>query len=275
MAEKTPLFANNWYGDLSGDEVRKETQNLYQEIESLESSLDALELPWGSITGKPDFDSLYLGITDAASTYLPLAGGTLTGDLSIGSNKNLGVGTSSDASHPIVIQRGALNNLVGISQEVYGGASTMEFLTEDSDGDLTPRIVLRGGSGTTDIEFLYGELGSESLFMLMDGSTGDVSVETGDLSVSGGFSFGAGGTIDGDVTIDGSGRSIIFGTGDDGGPNGIEWLDNTGSTTQISLFYRTGPDTLTFEDSAGADIMTLDPGATSVEVHGTLIIPVK
>lgn len=48
-----PLFADNWYGKLPADEVRKEVQGMHAAIGSLADSLGSLNLTWDSITGKP------------------------------------------------------------------------------------------------------------------------------------------------------------------------------------------------------------------------------
>lgn len=78
----------------------------------------------------------------------------------------------------IQIQKTDSNSPVGITQEVVGGPATMELTTTDTDGDQTPRLVLRGDADQSNVEFYRGGFGSETLTLLINGANGRVGIGT-------------------------------------------------------------------------------------------------
>lgn len=58
---------------------------------------------------------------------------------------------------------------VGITMNDFAGSRAMEMQTEDENGDLTSRFVLRGGNNTTDVQAYTGGVGTELLLMHLEG----------------------------------------------------------------------------------------------------------
>jgi hypothetical protein len=58
---------------------------------------------------------------------------------------------------------------VGFTMNDFAGARAMEMQTEDENGDLASRLVLRGGNNTTDVQAYTGGVGSELLLMHLEG----------------------------------------------------------------------------------------------------------
>ena len=80
----------------------------------------------------------------------------------------VGIGTSSPATTFSLRAPGATGQ-VGFTMNSFAGQKAMELLTEDNSGDLTTRLVIRGGSDSTDIEAYSGGLGTEHVLMHLDG----------------------------------------------------------------------------------------------------------
>ncbi len=87
----------------------------------------------------------------------------------------VGIGTS-DPAIPLTIRGPGATSDSGITMNSFAGVSAMEFQTEDSMGTLTTRMVMRGGSDTTDVEFLTGSNGAEVLMMHLEGSNGKIGI---------------------------------------------------------------------------------------------------
>ncbi|MCA9252531.1 MAG: hypothetical protein KDA54_15505 [Phycisphaerales bacterium] len=114
--------------------------------------------------------------TDGAELHFSTSeSGSLTQRMTIASNGNVGVGVA-DPTTPIAIQGNGATASVGITQNQVGGASTMEFTTEDGSGQQATRLLLRGGLDQPDIEFYTGARDSESMQMTIDGSSGFVGI---------------------------------------------------------------------------------------------------
>jgi hypothetical protein len=75
-----------------------------------------------------------------------------------------------------------------------------------------------------------------------------------------------GATTSNDITI--SKSSAIINMGYQGGPHGINFYDDDGSTLQWGFYYRTSPDTITFESGGNTPKFTLDTSG-NLTVTGT------
>ena len=75
-------------------------------------------------------------------------------------------------------------NPVGITQDQVGGASTMEFTTQDASDNQATRLLLRGDNDAADIEFYRGARGSETLSMMIEGTNGVVAIGTTNYDAS-------------------------------------------------------------------------------------------
>lgn len=67
---------------------------------------------------------------------------------------------------------------IGIAQNKLGGTNTMEFVTTDTTGNLSTRLMFRGGTDNADTEFYRGGSGSALLSMFIEGDTGYVGIGT-------------------------------------------------------------------------------------------------
>ncbi len=81
---------------------------------------------------------------------------------------NVGIGTSSPATTLALRAPGATGQ-VGFTMNSFAGQKAMELQTEDQDGELATRFVLRGGNDSTDIEAYSGGVGEERVLMHLDG----------------------------------------------------------------------------------------------------------
>jgi len=77
------------------------------------------------------------------------------------------------------------------------------------------------------------------------------------LDVSGTGRFTGATYFQGDISLNYVGSSIHIGSGSNNGPHGLYFYDTDG-TVGIQQVYRTTPESLEWEDSAGANLMTLD-----------------
>ncbi|MCA9414263.1 MAG: tail fiber domain-containing protein, partial [Candidatus Omnitrophica bacterium] len=140
---------------------------------------------------------------------------------------DVGIGTIPDT--PLSILGNGATKQVGITQNQVGGGSTMEFTTEDLDGDQATRLLFTGGVDSQNTQFFRGARGSEVETMRID-TAGDVGIgttsPTGKLSVKAPPSSG--------VTD----------------PNGGLRLEEDDNTTAWNLFYDTQNDNLVFRHSA-------------------------
>lgn len=81
---------------------------------------------------------------------------------------NVGIGTSSPATTLALRAPGATGQ-VGFTMNSFAGQKAMELQTEDQDGELATRFVIRGGNDNTDIEAYSGGVGEERVLMHLDG----------------------------------------------------------------------------------------------------------
>ena len=170
--------------------------------------------------------SSYLTSATAATTYLPLAGGTLTGDLAGQSfstsvfNGRFKVVDSADAFNITALINGGVTR----SFSVFKG-TTLSFATPASNGSYS--VVVPGRSGTLILNSDTGTVSNE----MLAGSIDLASKVTGNLPVAnlnsgtgasastfwrGDGTWGAAGLVDGDygsVTVGGSGTTITIDSG--------------------------------------------------------------
>lgn len=130
---KDPIHANTWYEKLPTEQVRRELQRVYEELGSLESAVAGVT--WSSLGGKPStfppsaHTHTEADITDMGS-YLPLSGGTLTGDLALADADNyraINITRSGGAGGTAVLAVGA------------DGTERFPFLSKSGGGQLRIR----------------------------------------------------------------------------------------------------------------------------------------
>jgi hypothetical protein len=78
----------------------------------------------------------------------------------------------------------------------------------------------------------------------------------------------SGDTMTGDLTIQKTSSKILLGTGNNGGPHGLDFYDSD-NTLAMGLYYRTGPDTITFEQGGANAKLTLDTSG-NLNLAGTV-----
>ena len=107
--------------------------------------------------------------------------------LALDATDKVGIGTTSPSAKleinagnetPLKIRRKGGTHAVGITQNQVGGIATMELTTSDSSGAQATRLLLRGGSDNTDIEFYRGAYESEQVSMFIEGKNGNVGIGT-------------------------------------------------------------------------------------------------
>ncbi len=90
-------------------------------------------------------------------------------------NGFVGVG-ESNPSIPLAIRAPGAIDPVGITMNTpLGGSRAMEFQTADADGDLTTRVILRGGD-PADFQTYSGASGAEVLRLHVEGSNGHLGL---------------------------------------------------------------------------------------------------
>ncbi len=94
---------------------------------------------------------------------------------------HMGLGTQTPLTPFSLLAPGAANP-VGITQNVVGGGSTMEFTTEDTAGNQATRMMFRGGGDNANIHFYAGASGSERELMRITAEDGNVGIGTDDLN---------------------------------------------------------------------------------------------
>lgn len=96
-------------------------------------------------------------------------------------DQRVGLGTTNPQT-PFALRGNGGTNDVGITQNAFGGGSTMELTTADGASDQASRVVLRGGSDHANVEFLRGGRGVEEITMVIEGSSGFVGIGTANPS---------------------------------------------------------------------------------------------
>ncbi len=81
---------------------------------------------------------------------------------------SVGVGTNAPRAR-LAIQGPGATGQVGITMNQFAGPKAMELQSEDENGDLATRLIIRGGNDTPDIEAYTGGVGSELLLLHLEG----------------------------------------------------------------------------------------------------------
>ena len=177
----------------------------------------------------------------------------------------VGVGVAEPLT-PLAILGNGGQYPVGVTQNQLGSTATMELTTSDGSGNQASRVVLQGHSNTPDIQLYRGGRGSETLSMIVKGSSGDVGIGTnnpkGRLHVNGDY-YGKG--------------HVYLHAYEGDGSSGTAYLQarDTSGNSSIALQLRTQSggvtkDTLRINSNGKVGIGTTNPQAT-LHVQGNLI----
>ncbi|WP_428243419.1 phage tail protein [Gynuella sp.] len=126
------------------------------------------------------------------------------GDFALGARVGIGM---EPTQHLLTLRKNLNHYPISITQSQVGGEATMELTTADENSKQATRVLLRGHSNTSDIEFYSGARGQEKQQMILKGGTGKLGVGTGnptskldvagDINTSGKLNTGTGFTIAG------------------------------------------------------------------------------
>lgn len=152
-------------------------------------------------------------ITGSGGSFLPLAGGTMTGNISLVDNIRTRFGNSNNLQ---IYHNGTTNNIESIAGKLRliqtEDDGDISFESDNGSGGIATYILIDGGTGAVELS----HYGSKKLETTSAGATvsGDLTV-TGSITGSGGsFLPLAGGTMTG-TTSHGDNVKAIFGTGND------------------------------------------------------------
>lgn len=222
-------------------------------------SLGTSSLRWANVYA----DTLYgdgsniTGITATDSTKLPLAGGTMTGALNMGSQNITNAGTiSSDA-----ITATGGDSYFRHASNIGIRLQTTALGTGSGDG---LRVGLNGTHAFVwQFEAMPLAFATSGLERLSIASNGVFDFKTNNLTNTGTISSGAI-TSSGNLTITGNDKQVKF-TGT-GGPFGLEFGDDE-NNPNFRIYYRTSPNTLTFENNGETVKHTFDLSGNYTSVN--------
>ncbi|MEM9685857.1 MAG: hypothetical protein AAF934_02930 [Bacteroidota bacterium] len=176
----------------------------------------------------------------------------------IDASGNVGIGTT-DPGTPLAIRRNGAAKSVGITQNQVGGNASMEFTTVDDSNNQATRLMLRGNSDTSNIEFYRGARGSEAVSMIIKGDSGNVGIGT-DIP-------GATLDINGDIKVKGV-KPIIYNTFEVSQDNPTIATPYAFSDYVLAIV---GFDSESSSDIEGVRILPArPPGATNWEIRADL-----
>lgn len=136
---RKPLFASKWYKDTPANELRQEVQNLYRSIEEAVESIPEVDLS----PLETSIEELVADLTDldaALADYLPLTGGTLTGDLTVQGN-DLVVGGVNTSDTSLWLRRSGATH----SWRLLNTAGHLDFYGGDNAASLHRLRITSGG----------------------------------------------------------------------------------------------------------------------------------
>ncbi len=90
---------------------------------------------------------------------------------------NVGIGVPAPDT-ALALQGNGGTRPVGITQNQVGGGATMELTTTDGSDEQATRLLLRGSTNDSDIEFYTGARGAEVQTLHIEGSNGRVGIGT-------------------------------------------------------------------------------------------------
>jgi len=202
--------------------VRTAVSNL---VNSAPSTLDTLKELSDALGADANFSTT---VTNSIATKLPLAGGTLTGDLTI--NKNNPVITFSDDNNNPDYQLGNINGVLRF-QDTTNNATRLQINT-DGHVDFLTNVDFASGIDVTGATTLLGD--------------GNASVAWGDTSALGHLSFTA---TDGNPIVRAlTGKALVFQVNMN---TTAMTLDSNGNTSVNALTINSTTPILSFQESDG------------------------
>lgn len=113
------------------------------------------------------------GNLSAEGNVSTTGGMSAEGNVSVAGSVLIG---GANAQTPFALRAATGTSDVGITQGLVGSGATMEFTTDDGNGQQATRLLLRGAGGGADIEFYRGTRGSEKKSMHIEGDNGRVGI---------------------------------------------------------------------------------------------------
>ena len=143
----------------------------------------------------------------------------------------VGIGTNKPTT-PLAIRGNGGTKNVGITQNQVGGSSTLELTTADGAGNQATRLLLRGGSNSTDIEFYSGARGSETRRIHIEGTNGRVGIGTNTPKAP--LHVGGSSTISSFTGTSNGGAWMRVNSG--AGSDEIGWASGADPLTDVSIY---------------------------------------
>lgn len=207
--------------------------------------------------------STYLTTSTAASTYLPLAGGTMSGSIAMGNNNITNVNSISATSITTPILVGnvtATGTFTALSIVKTGGTST-QFLK--ADGSVDPSTYLTSATGVSSITGTANQITASSATGAVTLSIPSVFITPGTLATGGAI------TAEGNITAQGGADRKINIDATTAG-NGALLLKNNGITQggfSVTGFYKgTSEQNIGIYSETGKNIQFSPEGITRVTV---------
>jgi len=132
--------------------------------------------------------------TAASADYLPLAGGTLTGEVNLGENAGLvlDAALSADGKYSGIVEAGTAGEALSFGHLVYFKAADSRWWKTDANADSTAGnvrigiVVLAAGAGGDATKILhYGKIRADALFpVLTIGASVYISETAGEIVVT-------------------------------------------------------------------------------------------
>ena len=252
-------FINFSAGSYAFDVVTDETPQLGGQLDALTNKIVNLGTPTATA------DAATKGYVD---THLPLAGGTVTGDVDFNDNVKARFGTGDDLQIYHDGSTSRIDNAVGsIVIKNNADDSDIQFSTDNGSGGDTTYILCDGSTGEVDL-YHYG---SRKLYTKSDGVNieGELECDTLDVdgaaNIEGQFKLHTGVVDKARLSTDG----VLY-LGNNGGSNSL-----TGTTPRVIL-NKNNDGSATFSGNVGIGTSSpqelLQVGAGASSSNGTLLI---
>jgi hypothetical protein len=249
-------------------------------IDSAPSTLNTLNELAAALGDDANFSTT---VTNSIAAKLPLAGGTLTGNLSLGDNVRARFGAGSDlqiyhdGSNSYIAENGTgdlylkatslvLANSAGANYLVaYNGGSVNLYHNANQKLSTTSTGIDVTGSATVD--GLTSVVGSDAQGKFSGWSpTGSTS------NVHGAIELGSNASYQGIIAYDGSNNTrFLFDNSWSGTPSTFEFRTNTAATAKTHLKIEGSGDISFYEDTGTTPKMVWDASAEELQIGGNLL----